>query len=561
MGFDIPNLAEAAFPAQAEPDSVDFEIINAAIGRTGVVSGCAVTAQGTPDMTVAVASGIVESGGTALTVASGNVTIAAADGTNPRFDLIVVDSSGVKRRRGGTAAAAPVFPVPTAGDVVLAAIYVPAADTAIASNQITDKRVVLSSGGSSAGTVLVSGGGVVWQTGYTYLVAAGSGFINGAFVTWAQQSITLDAAHATLDRIDVIAVDNTGTVVKVTGTAAANPSEPVVDVTTQLKLALVIVEDNTTQPSISSETLYLENAGSPTEWAWSTSGVGFDPNGTTNPRTGSKAISGTNVASNAYAQAQRGSGTIDPNSFDYLVLYIRFSNVWNSSRYLRVSLLSGGVQKGNALRISGGHFGLDPNNVTTYQAVIIPALQFAVPAGTSIDQVRIQDVGGSISFWIDDIAWLADASINQPGGITQEQADARYQQLSGKDAASGYAGLLANKGLRLDGPLEQDYTNKGDNTGATTVNLDDGNVQRVRLTGNVTFTFSGSTNGEACSLTLILVQDGTGGRTVTWPGSVDWEAATAPTLSTAANSVDILTFVTVDGGTTWYGFLVGKGMA
>jgi hypothetical protein len=143
MSFTIPNLADAGFADQAEPDAQDFRIVTDASGLTGVVSGCAVTAQGTPDMTVAVASGVILSSGTQQTVTSGNVTIAAADGTNPRFDLVVADSSGAKQRRAGTAAANPVFPTPTAGDVVLAAVYVPAADTAINTNQIVDKRVTV----------------------------------------------------------------------------------------------------------------------------------------------------------------------------------------------------------------------------------------------------------------------------------------------------------------------------------------------------------------------------------------------------------------------------------
>ena len=109
---------------------------------TGVVAGCAVTAQASPNMTVAVASGTVIVSGTEAAVSSGNVTITAADGSNPRFDLVCASSSGTKSAVAGTAAANPVFPDP-AGKVVLASVYVPAADTTINSNQITDKRVLI----------------------------------------------------------------------------------------------------------------------------------------------------------------------------------------------------------------------------------------------------------------------------------------------------------------------------------------------------------------------------------------------------------------------------------
>lgn len=66
---------------------------------------------------------------------------------------------------------------------------------------------------------------------------------------------------------------------------------------------------------------------------------------------------------------------------------------------------------------------------------------------------------------------------------------------------------------------------------------------------------------KADSMTVFLHQDGTGSRTVTWPGSAKWDAGTAPTLSTAASAIDVLTFQTDDSGVTWYGFLAGKGMA
>lgn len=98
-------------------------------------------------------------------------------------------------------------------------------------------------------------------------------------------------------------------------------------------------------------------------------------------------------------------------------------------------------------------------------------------------------------------------------------------------------------------------------TGAMTINLASGNVVSWTLTGNVSgVTINGATNGRACSFTLYAKQDGTGNRTITWPASVKWSGG-APTLSTAANAVDIFVFESIDGGTTWYGSLVGKNFA
>lgn len=145
MPYAIPNLADAGFAAQAAPDSGDFGILAAAFSRAGVVSGCAVTAQGSPNMTVAVASGVVEIGGVlSVVAANATLTIGTANGTNPRIDLIYTLAAGTPTVAAGTAAANPAYPALPANSVILAAVYVPTSDTTISTNQITDKRVILS---------------------------------------------------------------------------------------------------------------------------------------------------------------------------------------------------------------------------------------------------------------------------------------------------------------------------------------------------------------------------------------------------------------------------------
>jgi len=95
-----------------------------------------------------------------------------------------------------------------------------------------------------------------------------------------------------------------------------------------------------------------------------------------------------------------------------------------------------------------------------------------------------------------------------------------------------------------------------------TIDLTQGNVFDITLTGNCSFTFSNPpVSGVAGSFTLILGQDGTGSRTATWPAAVKWPAATAPTLTTTASYTDILCFTTVDGGTVWYGAVAAQNYA
>jgi len=114
----------------------------------------------------------------------------------------------------------------------------------------------------------------------------------------------------------------------------------------------------------------------------------------------------------------------------------------------------------------------------------------------------------------------------------------------------------------LQRPVIKDYGEtlvggaSGTNTTSTTdLDFTAGNVFfYILAVATTTFTFSNpSASGTACSFTLIAKQDATGSRAITWPASVDWAGGTAPTPTATANSVDIYTFLTVDGGTIWHG--------
>jgi hypothetical protein len=95
-------------------------------------------------------------------------------------------------------------------------------------------------------------------------------------------------------------------------------------------------------------------------------------------------------------------------------------------------------------------------------------------------------------------------------------------------------------------------------TGARTLTASTADYQVFRLTGNTTVTIAGApASGTLGFVTVELVQDGTGSRTVTWPASVKWPGGAAPVLSPGANKVDMVQLTTRDGGTTWLGSLVG----
>ena len=88
---------------------------------------------------------------------------------------------------------------------------------------------------------------------------------------------------------------------------------------------------------------------------------------------------------------------------------------------------------------------------------------------------------------------------------------------------------------------------------AITLDLTNGTVQIITLTGNATITMPTATSGKSC--VMMLKQDGTGSRTVTW-STVKWAGGTAPTITSTASRQDILSFFA--DGTNWYGVVVAQ---
>jgi len=89
-------------------------------------------------------------------------------------------------------------------------------------------------------------------------------------------------------------------------------------------------------------------------------------------------------------------------------------------------------------------------------------------------------------------------------------------------------------------------------SGTNNLDLSLSNIFTINLTGNATLTFSNGTPG---TYIIKLIQDGTGSRTATFPVSNwKWAGGTSPTLSTTANTTDIISLIF--DGTTYYATIV-----
>ena len=163
-----------------------------------------------------------------------------------------------------------------------------------------------------------------------------------------------------------------------------------------------------------------------------------------------------------------------------------------------------------------------------------------------------------------DGATVTTAELNLLDGVTATTAEINYLDITtlGTSEASKAVTADANGVITFDNGISEEYTAVTSSSNATTVNLRDGTNFSHTLTENTTFTFSNpAASGKVSSFTLKLVQDASAsGYTVTWPSSVDWPAATAPTLTATASAVDYFVFISHDGGTTWYGFTAGQAL-
>jgi hypothetical protein len=94
--------------------------------------------------------------------------------------------------------------------------------------------------------------------------------------------------------------------------------------------------------------------------------------------------------------------------------------------------------------------------------------------------------------------------------------------------------------------------------GTLTLDLSAAGVFYVNLNSSITtFSFTNVQSVGSSAFTLIFTADGTP-RTVTWGGSILWPGGTAPTLTSTNGKEDIFSFVTIDGGTTWFAFNGGQ---
>jgi hypothetical protein len=234
-----------------------------------------------------------------------------------------------------------------------------------------------------------------------------------------------------------------------------------------------------------------------------------------------------------------------------------------------------GVWKGTEITVPYGGTGVSTltgivkgNGASAFSAATAGTDYLEPPSGTAILKANS---GGALANATAGTDYLAPPSgtallkANSGGALANATAGTDYVTPTGTETltnktlgATTLSGTLSCADQILDRPVLEDYAIQGvaiGNTGATrTIDLETGNFFSATLDQACTFTFSNpAASGDFCGFALALT-DGDD-YAVTWPASVDWVGGTAPTLT--ASGLDLLVFVTYDGGTTWLGLVSG----
>jgi hypothetical protein len=232
---------------------------------------------------------------------------------------------------------------------------------------------------------LINGGTVTWSgTGLTMDISPAYYSINCIYYQSAAAQVTLAAADPTHPRFDVIAANTSGTIIVLTGTAAATPVKPQVDPATQLELTTILVTAGATTPGVTQIVVYDENA----EWTTASSlfsgSVDFD--NTTTPFHGTKnarmvtGTAGTLTFTDATAH--------NLHEYTSLKIYVRLTGP-ETPYTMAVALLNNGasITTGVDLR----DHGLNISILNAWQPVTIPMSVFtASSAADAFDGIAIK---------------------------------------------------------------------------------------------------------------------------------------------------------------------------
>jgi len=207
--------------------------------------------------------------------------------------------------------------------------------------------------------------------------------------------------------------------------------------------------------------------------------------------------------------------------------------------------LTGTPGAGFTIELADGTLQLSFINTTGQTATIETATGATTPptilaGATKTVFERTTDLEAIASIGSEVGAFLHDGSIPATGD--QDWADNELKRVRFTDTA-------------------QTVQTPSSTAGVLVLDMELGNVCDVALDEDVTtLTLDNPpADGIMGVITLIATQDVTGTWDITWPAAIKWEqdSGLSPAQTTTGDAVDIYALITIDAGTTWYGFVMG----
>lgn len=275
-------------------------------------------------------------------------------------------------------------------------------------------NIEISANFTQQGKYMISGGAVWSGTGLTYDVSIISYFFNG-LKSGSQATVTLAPSDPTNNRLDSIVIDEAGTISVITGTPSSSPVTPPIP-EDQLEVQLVLVEAGSTQPTVLSESIYLDDPT--TNWTFSTYTTGAATGsinfaGTNSPKQGTECIEASTDA-RLGARFVRDT-SFDPYQYTMFSVWVRFTGTavaTNKTLNVRFENSAGTLVGSNVNLFS---FGLSRSILNTWQLVVVPITAFgALP--TTVKGLKMIMGGGTVGQvrqWDIDYMILTNGSVPQ----------------------------------------------------------------------------------------------------------------------------------------------------
>jgi len=183
----------------------------------------------------------------------------------------------------------------------------------------------------------------------------------------------------------------------------------------------------------------------------------------------------------------------------------------------------------------------------TNKTLTSPKINEDVAVTSTATELNLLDgVSGLVQADFTKLAALTStaAELNILDDVTVTTAELNYSDLAtlGTTAASKVFTADANNLTKVSGAVlnVEDTLTDGSTIAWNVINSP---VAKVTLGGNRTFAApSGTTPSSGQFVSLLLIQDGSGNRTITWNAVYEFAADTAPTLTATANLGDVFTF-------------------